>query len=79
LGRQDSNLCISESEFGQTLSPGRQDSNIRISIEVCRCRLDRELAEIYVAWRRTTCSDAAVANDLHQLRRALGYLCPSSD
>jgi hypothetical protein len=25
LGRQDSNLCISESEFGQTLSPGRQD------------------------------------------------------
>jgi len=42
-------------------------------------RLDRKLADIYVAWRRTTCSDSAVANDLHQLRRALGYLCPSSD
>src|SRR5262245_16683166 len=42
-------------------------------------RLDRPLAEIYVAWRRTTCSDAAVANDLHQLRRAIGYMCPGSD
>jgi integrase/recombinase XerD len=42
-------------------------------------RLDRRLAEIYVAWRRTTCSDAALANDLHQLRRALSYMCPGSD
>src|SRR5262245_38519212 len=42
-------------------------------------RLDRGLAEIYVAWRRTTCSDAALANDLHQLRRALGYMCPGPD
>ena len=41
-------------------------------------RLDR-VAEIYVAWRRTTCSDAALANDLHLLRRALGYMCPGSD
>src|SRR5262245_46363589 len=44
-----------------------------------RAWLDRALAEIYVAWRRTTCSDAAVANDLHLLRRALGYMCPGSD
>jgi integrase len=42
-------------------------------------RLDRVLAEIYAAWRRTTCSDAALANDLHLLRRALGYMCPGSD
>jgi integrase len=42
-------------------------------------RLDRGLAEIYVAWRCTTCGDAALANDLHQLRRALGYMCPGSD
>src|SRR5262249_60376786 len=39
-------------------------------------RLDRRLAEIYVAWRRTTCSDAALANDLHQLRHALSYMSP---
>ena len=31
LGRRDSNLCISESEFGQTLSLGREDSNLCIS------------------------------------------------
>jgi integrase len=42
-------------------------------------RLDRRLAEIYVAWRRTTCGDAALANDLHQLRRVLGYMCPGSN
>jgi hypothetical protein len=36
LRREDSNLRISESEFAKTLSPGRQDSNLRISIEVCR-------------------------------------------
>jgi integrase/recombinase XerD len=42
-------------------------------------RLDRELAEIYVAWRRTTCGDAALASDLHLLRRALGFICPGSD
>src|SRR4051812_27894214 len=41
-------------------------------------RLDRSLLEKYVAWRRTTCGDAALANDLHLLRRALGYLCPSA-
>jgi integrase/recombinase XerD len=39
-------------------------------------RLDRGLA---VAWRRTTCSDAALAHHLHLLRRALGYMCPGSD
>ena len=42
-------------------------------------RLDHALAEIYVAWRRTTCSDAALANDLHQLRRDLSYICPGCD
>jgi integrase/recombinase XerD len=42
-------------------------------------RLDRGLAEIYVAWRRITCSDAALANDLHLLRRAHSYMCPGSD
>ena len=31
LRRQDSNLCISESEFAQTLSLGREDSNLCIS------------------------------------------------
>jgi hypothetical protein len=31
LGRQDSNLCISESEFVQTLSSGREKSNMHIS------------------------------------------------
>jgi hypothetical protein len=31
LRREDSNLCISESEFAKTLSPGRQDSNLCIS------------------------------------------------
>src|SRR5262245_50301874 len=39
-------------------------------------RLDRGFAESYGAWRRNTCSDAALANDLHQLRRALSYMCP---
>ena len=34
--REDSNLCISESEFAQTLSSGREKSNMRISIERCR-------------------------------------------
>jgi hypothetical protein len=34
--REDSNLCISESEFAKTLSLGRQDSNLRMSIEICR-------------------------------------------
>jgi integrase/recombinase XerD len=42
-------------------------------------RLDRGLTEIYVAWRRTTCGDAALASDLHLLRRALGYICPGAD
>jgi hypothetical protein len=32
---QDSNLCI-VCEFAKTLSLGREDSNLRISIEVCR-------------------------------------------
>jgi hypothetical protein len=36
LRREDSNLCISESEFAQTLSSGREKSNMRISIEGCR-------------------------------------------
>jgi hypothetical protein len=31
LGRVDSNLCISESEFAKTLSPGGRDSNLCIS------------------------------------------------
>ena len=35
LGREDSNLCISETEFTQTLSPGGQDSHLRISS--CKC------------------------------------------
>ncbi len=30
LGRVDSNLCISESEFAKTLNPGRRDSNLCI-------------------------------------------------
>jgi hypothetical protein len=42
-------------------------------------RLDRGLAEIYVAWRRTTCGDAALAGDLHRLRRALSFMCPGFD
>src|SRR4029077_1424746 len=36
LRRQDSKLCISESEFAKTLSSGREHSNMRISIEGCR-------------------------------------------
>jgi hypothetical protein len=36
LRREDSNLCISESEFAQTLSSGREKSNMRISIGGCR-------------------------------------------
>ena len=36
LRRQDSKLCISESEFAKTLSSGRAHSNMRISIEGCR-------------------------------------------
>ena len=42
-------------------------------------RLDRELAMEYVAWRRTTCGEVTLANDLHLLRRALGYMYPSAD
>jgi hypothetical protein len=34
LRREDSNLCISESEFAKTLRSGREHSNVRISIEV---------------------------------------------
>ena len=34
LGREDSNLCISESEFAKTLRSGREHWNVRISIEV---------------------------------------------
>jgi len=30
LGREDSNICISESECAKTLSSGREDSNMRI-------------------------------------------------
>jgi hypothetical protein len=36
LGREDSNLCISESEFAETLSSGQEKSNARIAIEGCR-------------------------------------------
>jgi hypothetical protein len=42
-------------------------------------RLDRELAAEYLAWRRTTCANVTLANDLHLLRRALGYMCPTAD
>jgi hypothetical protein len=38
LGRQDSNLCISVSEFSKTLSSGREDTNIRISLASWSCR-----------------------------------------
>jgi hypothetical protein len=38
LGRQDSNLCISDSEFTKTLSSGREDSNMRISLASWSCR-----------------------------------------
>jgi hypothetical protein len=33
---EDSNLCISGSEFVKTLSSGREKSNMRITIEGCR-------------------------------------------
>jgi integrase/recombinase XerD len=42
-------------------------------------RVDRETVAEYVNWRRRTCGDAAIAIDLHHLRLALGYICPSTD
>jgi integrase/recombinase XerD len=42
-------------------------------------RVDRETVAEYVTWRRRACGDAAIAIDLHHLRLALGYICPSMD
>jgi integrase/recombinase XerD len=42
-------------------------------------RVDRETIADYVTWRRRTCGDAAVVIDLHHLRLALGYICPSME
>jgi hypothetical protein len=42
-------------------------------------RLDHELAVEFLAWRRTTCGNVTLANDLHLLRRAIGYMCPTED
>jgi hypothetical protein len=46
LGRQDSNLCISESEFAKTLRSGREYSNVRISIEVVPITTLNHLARV---------------------------------
>jgi hypothetical protein len=32
-----------------------------------------------VTWRRRACGDTAIAIDLHHLRLALGYICPSME
>jgi len=42
-------------------------------------RVDRETIAEYVTWRRRACGDTAIAIDLHHLRLALGYICPSMD
>jgi hypothetical protein len=42
-------------------------------------RIDRELAAEYVAWRRQTCGDRALAADLNRLRLAIGYLGAGAD
>jgi integrase/recombinase XerD len=42
-------------------------------------RLDRDLIAGYVAFRRRTCSEAGIAIDLHHLRLALCYICPTAD
>ena len=42
-------------------------------------RVDRETIAEYVTWRRRACRDAAIAIDLHHLRLALGYICPSME
>ena len=42
-------------------------------------RVDRETVAEYVTWRRRACGDTAIAIDLHHLRLALGYICPSME
>jgi integrase/recombinase XerD len=42
-------------------------------------RIDRKLITNYVAWRRRSCGDSAIAIDLHHLRLAAGFICPGSD
>jgi len=42
-------------------------------------RLDRKMIEQYVAFRRPSCSESAIATDLHHLRLALGFICPTAD
>jgi integrase/recombinase XerD len=42
-------------------------------------RIDRHIVTEYVAWRRRSCGDMAVAIDLHHLRGALRLICPGSD
>ncbi len=42
-------------------------------------RVDRETIAEYVTWRGRACGDTAIAIDLHHLRLALGYICPSTD
>jgi integrase/recombinase XerD len=42
-------------------------------------RVDRKIIANYVAWRRRSCGDSAIAIDLHHLRLAVGFICPGSD
>src|SRR5262249_46070723 len=42
-------------------------------------RIDRLIVAEYVAWRRRSCRDGAVAVDLGGLRGALRFICPSTD
>jgi integrase/recombinase XerD len=42
-------------------------------------RIDRKVITNYVAWRRRSCGDSAIAIDLHHLRLAVGFICPGGD
>jgi len=42
-------------------------------------RIDRKVITNYVAWRRRSCGDSAIAIDLHHFRLAIGFICPDSD
>jgi hypothetical protein len=42
-------------------------------------RLDREIIADYVAFRRPSCGVAGIVIDLHHLRLALRFICPTTD
>jgi integrase len=42
-------------------------------------RLDREIIADYVAFRRQSCGAAGIVIDLHHLRLALRFICPTTD